>query len=96
MSQWLDFPVKNKVDWQNLKENRLGSHYAQRLSDGRENDKKQIIALSSQKIVMLTSFPLLGSFGAIRQLMGYANMVYAAKDDLSLLGILPMIFAHCG
>lgn len=80
---WLEWPVKNRKDWEKIKEekfnlNNLHDRYAVNL----ENYKKEI----SDKIFPLGIFYYpVGFFGSIRLLVGEENLFILYYDDPSLV-----------
>lgn len=85
MSEWLEFPVKTLSDWEKLFAERFKPNLAGRLPDNWDVYKKELKKQSEEKIIMYYNFPGFGSFGAIRQLMGYENMVMACADTPELV-----------
>jgi len=85
MSQWLDFPVKDLATWKSIYENRLRPSVAGRLPQNWNSRKADFVERSDTRWVIHNSFPLLGLFGPIRELMGYEGLVYAMKDQPELI-----------
>jgi len=80
MSEWLEFPVKTLADWEKLFSQRFKSDLEGRVPENWDSIKEGLKNQSKEKIILYYDFPGFGSFGAIRQLMGYENMVMACTD----------------
>jgi hypothetical protein len=88
MAQWLEFPVRNRADWEKIREERLVPSLDHRLPENWREQKTRLLDEQSRKILKIYDFPLLGTFGAVRQLMGYENMVFAMQDDPKLVRMI--------
>lgn len=85
MSEWLDFPVKNIGDWETLFAERFKPDLDGRLPENWKDVKQELISQSKDKMILYYNFPSFGTFGAVRQLMGFENMVMASADCPELI-----------
>ena len=86
MSEWVDFPVKDKASWKSIYEERLRPDLEGRLPEDWSETKAEFIrAAESHWVRAASSFPMFGIFGPMRELMGLPGLVYATADDPGLI-----------
>jgi len=81
MPQFLEFPVKNRKDWEKLKEERLELNVEERVPRDWEDEKRKVQEMSCP--ICFMSDPV-GYFGVLRQLFG-ENIYYMYYDDPQLV-----------
>lgn len=85
MPLWLEYPVKNRNDWEKIKEERFSlDNITNRYSP--EVDMNKFIKESKNRTapLILSSFPV-GFFGSLRQLMGDEKLLLTYYDDPELI-----------
>ena len=85
MCEWLDFPVKDLYSWKRIYEERLQPELKGRIPDNWEKTKTEFLYYSNIRWVIHSSFPLLGLFGPLRELMGFENLVFTMIDNPGLI-----------
>ncbi len=81
MSHWIDFPVTDIASWKAIYAERFRPTLDGRWPEDWAARRAQFIEDSRTRWVRNFGFPLFGTFGPLRQLMGIEGLSYAMVDD---------------
>ena len=86
MPLWLEFPVKNRSDWETIKEERFNlDSIGERFFPGIDKDVFLEKARNSTAPLVLYFAPAAGFFGSLRTLMGDEKILMTYYDDPGLI-----------
>ena len=80
--KYIDYPVKNRADWEKLKTERLDPHDPARFPDNWEELAAEYN--TGDHVMQLGSYPY-GLFGTLRDMMGVEALSYMFYDDPELI-----------
>ncbi|MCI5647986.1 MAG: hypothetical protein MR332_00900 [Fusicatenibacter sp.] len=80
--RYLEYPVKDREDWEKLKRERLDPNDERRFPASWKEDCKRY--RESDCVIQLGDFPY-GLFGTVRELMGVENLLLSFYDDPELI-----------
>lgn len=83
--QYIDYPVKTRRDWEELRDTRLNPHLIERFCENAENWHNAIADMKKRGVaVQIGSYPY-GLFGTLRDFMGVEELLVGFYDEPELI-----------
>ncbi len=85
MSEWINFPVVDYSSWEKIKAERFFTDYKRRVPPNWIDELANVNLIKNDRRMLVENFPILGSFGGLRQLMGLENLIFTMYDNPGLI-----------